>query len=115
MNKMKKTFTQNKSNSIFITLPNGNNISTIWGSGSYTENYNYEYKDGFGKVDLMKTYSDIIKEGSNDVEVMVGCSELVMELLENKYSEESSGGGVFGHLDFTKWLDILNTLAKHGK
>lgn len=103
---MKKTFTNHKVNGIYIELPNGNNISSIWSSGSYTDNHNWTDPSG----DILKNYDTRIVEGSNEVEVMIGCDDVVMELINTKYNNE---GDVIGHLKFDQWLDILNILNKY--
>ena len=104
-----KTFTNHKVNGVYLKLPNGNGISSIWGSGSYTDNHDWESPDG----DIGKNYDTRIQEGSSDVEVMIDCDPVVLELIETKYASKSAGGGVIGHLNFDQWLDILNTLNKY--
>lgn len=110
---MTKAFTAHKENGIYLKFPNGNAISTIWGGGSYTENHDYEIRDTDGKIDVVRSYSERIADGSDTVEVMVTCSATVLELLEAKYGTESAGGSVFGHLTLEQWLDILDILKRN--
>lgn len=113
MKEEKKAFRNHRINGIYLNFPNGNGISTIWTNGSYTENHDFESTKENGDIDFEKTFSTPLS--SDDVEVMVNCNDTVQELLEAKYNTESAGGGVFGHLNIEKWLDILNILSKHKK
>lgn len=103
-----KAFTNHKANGVYLKFPNGNTISTIWSSGSYTSNHDYEHPSG----DPVKSYSERIEAGSEDVEVMISCEPMRMELIEEKFSSHSAGSGVFGHLSINEWLELLNMLAK---
>ena len=104
--KTKKAFSNFKHNGIHIWFPNGNGISTIWGYGSYSDNYDYEPKD---KKNIMARFETFLE--SNSVEVMIlKCSDELLKRLEKKYY-----GGYeqpFNRLTITEWLDIVNKVSK---
>jgi hypothetical protein len=104
-----KAFVSHKTNGILLTFPNGNSLSTIWGAGSYSENY-----DRYSEDENIKNYDyqERLKWGSDTVEVMPICSDTVYQLLASKFSEECNGY-VFGHMTFEKWLEMVNILNNH--
>src|SRR3990167_133715 len=79
-NKKEKTkaFIIHKSNGFFLHFPNGNTLSTVFGPGTYSDNYDYytNYKE------FIKKYNQSIEKGSNTVETMPGCSSIVKKLLD---------------------------------
>ena len=99
----KKAFMSHKENGFRLNFPNGNSLSTVWGLGTYTDNNDIDFE----RDDIVKAYSE--KRSSNTVEVMAGCSDTVNELLKAKFPDEDNNG-VFGHLTFSKWLEIVNIL-----
>lgn len=101
-----KSFITHKSNGFCLNFPNGNWLSTVWGVGTYSENYDCE--GGYGEWE--KLYNS--KMGSNTCEVMPKCSELVKKLLDATFPEETNGG-VFGHMTFEKWLKMVNILNEN--
>ena len=107
----KKAFFNHKINGVHLTFPNGNSVSSIWSSGSYTDNHDWEIKNAVGEVDFDKLYKTPLS--SDTVEIMVNCKPIVLELLEAKFDEKSEGGSVFGHLTILEWLEILNILSTH--
>ena len=106
-----KAFKQHKLNGFYLTFPNGNSISTIWSSGSYTDNHDWEIRNAKGEIDFSKLYDT--KLSSDTAEVMIDCKPVVLELIEAKNLGSSAGGSVFGHLSITEWLEIVNILATH--
>ena len=106
----RKAFTAHKANGIYLKFPNGNGISTIWSTGSYSDNHDFDFRKDDGSLDLERNYRDRIEQGSDTVEVMIDCKPIVLELLEAKFAENSAGGSVFGHLSISQWLEILNIL-----
>lgn len=107
--KEEKAFRNHRTNGVYLRFPNGNGLSTVWGSGTYCDNYNYEIRDEKGGIDYEKTYSDTIPEGSDTCEVMPDCGELVKKLLDAKFPDNENGR-VFGHLTFAQWLEMVNIL-----
>lgn len=103
-----KSFVIHKPNGFFLQFPNGNTLSTVFGAGTYSDNYDWESPDG----DISKTYRATISEGSDTVEVAPGCSELVKKLLDASFPEETNGS-VFGHMTFDKWLKMVNILNEN--
>lgn len=102
--KTEKAFNNWKHNSIHLTFPNGNSISTTWSWGSYTEN-----GDSYTRK-LDKFNNDFNKfEQSNDVEIMIlQAPEKLLKKIKKKYGYVS----VKGHVTITEWLEILNLLNK---
>lgn len=103
-----KAFTVHKPNGVLLVFPNGNSLSTVWGSGTYSDNCNWESPDG----DITKTYSTRIEAGSDTCEVMPNCSELVKKLLDATFPEETNGS-IFGYMTFEKWLKMVNILNEN--
>ena len=95
-----KTFKIHRDNGFHLTFPNGNGLSTVWGPGTYNDNFNAEFVTPRKELE------------SNTVEVMPYCSETVKELLDAKFPE-ATNGGVFGYLTFEQWLEMVNILATH--
>lgn len=108
----KKAFTIHKVNGVYLNFPNGNGLSTIWGVGSYSDNYNNEFRNEDGVIDVLRSYTEIIKDGSNTCEVMPLCSELVKKLLDTTFPDNENGS-VFGNLTFEQWLKMVNILNEN--
>ena len=102
----KKAFTQHRNNGVHLTFPNGNSLSTIWGRGSYSENHNYTTGD------VIKDFSEPIKEGSDTVEIMIThAPDKLIERIHKKLSPNSEDS-VIGYLSMPDWLWAVNQLAK---
>jgi len=104
----KKAFASHRPNGIHLRFPNGNSLSTIWGLGTYSDNYDLESPDG----DTLNVYSSVIKEGSDTCETMPSCGDMVKKLLDATFPDETNGG-VFGHMTFEKWLKMVNILNEN--
>lgn len=100
-----KAFAQHRINGFRLIFPNGNSLSTIWGFGSYSENHT----NIVDSEDLLKQFETFF--GSDTVEIMPSCSDKLLRKLQKKYPENENGG-VFGHLTFNQWLEIVNILSK---
>lgn len=99
MKKKEKAFNNWKHNAIHLTFPNGNALSTIWGAGTYCENYN-----------LWRDSRDLKFLDSNSVEIMIiKAPQKLINKINRKYGD---CGDVIGYLKITQWLDIVNMLAK---
>lgn len=98
-NNQRKAFSNHKINGVYLSFPNGNGLSTIWGAGTYSDNH-----DSFD-------YQMVFKEGSDTCEVMPDCSSTVLELIHAKFDQGS--GSVIGYLTFEQWLEVLNILNTH--
>lgn len=97
---MKKAFENIKHNVVHLTFLNGNSLSTIWGAGTYSDNYDFE------RTDDMKTFM-----GSNTVEVMImRAPDKLKKSIERKF--DSEGDGIIGHLTMEQWLYIVKRLSK---
>lgn len=93
---MTKAF-ENGYNHLILNFPNGNSISSIWGWGSYTENYG-ELADPEFKTFL----------ASNDVEVSVTCSKMLFKKLQRRYKTTST---VFGHITIKQWVKLISDVS----
>lgn len=97
-----KAFCQHRINGFRLKFENGNGISTIWGYGSYSENYDFPKDDdlsNFRKIPL----------GSNTVEIMPYCSEQLLKELQEKYPDNENGS-IFGNLTINQWFEIIEIL-----
>ena len=103
-----KAFTSHKPNGFFLQFPNGNTLSTVWGPGTYTDNYDL-HKD-FKK--FAEEFNKPIEKGSNTAETMPGCSTIVKKLLDATFPKESNGS-IFAHMSFTNWLKMVNILNEN--
>ena len=100
-----KAFTAHRPNGVYLQFPNGNALSTVWDVGTYSDNHEH------GNLFNMKTFNDRIEEGSDTVEVMPHCGELVMKLLRAKFPDNDDGN-IFTYLTFPQWLEMVNILNK---
>ena len=91
-----------------LNFPNGNSISTIWSSGSYTENHDYDVLKEDGSIDFERTYKEF-NPGSMNAEVMVSCGEELNRALQDKF--DGAGGSVIGRLYIMDWLEVVNRVA----
>ena len=98
-----KAFVNVKHNGIHFWFPHGNGISTVWGTGTYSENHDYrEGKIPFG-------YNTFLE--SNNVEIMIlKCPNKLLKKIEKKYNDGSQQP--IGYLNIKKWLEIINMLSK---
>ncbi len=104
--KIEKSFSNWQHNTLRLSFPNGNWISTIWGSGSHTEYYDFNtdsMDDEFG----FETFMD-----SNDVEIMIHCGEKLHKKIHKKHDGD---GYVIGNINITQWIEILRLLEKEKK
>jgi len=107
-----KAFINHKINGFRLTFPNGNSLSTVFGSGTYCENQDRNPRKADGSLDFDKMYQERFEDGSNDCEVMPDCSELVKKLLDATFPDEENGS-VFGHMTMEKWLKMVNILNEN--
>ena len=104
-----RAFTNHRINGVSLTFPNGNRLSTIWGRGSYTENHD------FTTGDVIKDFSEPIKEGSNTVEIMIThAPDKLVKKIHRKLAPNSEDS-VIGWLSMTDWLWVVNQLARGTK
>ena len=97
-----KAFTNHRENGVLLTFTNGNQLSTIWGGGTYCENYN-----------KWREIGKLIEEGSNSAEVLVSCGDKLKKRLHRKFDAVDSS--IIGYLDINQWLYIVNAIAKETK
>jgi hypothetical protein len=99
---MSKAFATHLQNGIYLSFPNGIEVSSRWGYGNYCENYDKKTDDkyGFGRSD------------SNDVEVMImkGLPKRKINYISKRLT--GSADNPFGHITIDKWLYLLTYLSK---
>ena len=98
-----KSFHGFRINGFHLNFSNGNSISTIWGTGTYTENYD---------LDLDKHFIDQFNEPltSDTVEIMFSCPKKLKDKILDKYNEGKQDP--IGHLPIGEWLEIIGLLSK---
>lgn len=99
-----KAFTNHKHNGVYLQFPNGNGISTIWGRGAYGDD-----------KDLNTAYSTLIKEGANQVEIMIDTPD---KKLHNRIFRKLKTGidnGVIGWVTMEQWLWVIGQLSSEVK
>lgn len=97
----RKSFCNHTHNGVNLKFDNGNQLSTIWGSGSYTENHNAP----------IEYFSELMPEGSNTVEVMIETDRNTRREINAYLNQPLDNDDVIGHLSITKWLWIVNKLS----
>jgi hypothetical protein len=101
-----KAFNNWGHNGIHLNFPNGNQVSTIWGRGSYTENHDFRLDNYGGLLKEFETFLD-----SETAEVMVTCSSKLLKSFIARFQ----GGNPFGYLNIYEWLYIVNKVAEDDK
>jgi hypothetical protein len=100
----KKTFSGHRMNTFAVTFPNGNWLSTVWGWGTYSDNYLLIPKE---------CLKDEAMESSN-VEIKFNCNEKLAKKIFKKLEHRSSGDKFdpYGHVELDEWLWVVNQLNK---
>ena len=96
MNK-EKSFFNCKMGSFHLNFENGNQLSTTFSDGSYSENHNQQLR----ATKLVE---------SNDCEIMFTCNKKLQKKIEKKYNDGDQQP--IGYLNITKWLEIVKMLSK---
>jgi hypothetical protein len=91
-----KAFNNPMYNHIYITFPNGNRISCMWGIGSYTEN-------------ATGRYENFMKSETCEIKIMSAPEKLIKKI-QKKYGDPTDS--VIGYVTVTQWLEILNMLRR---
>lgn len=99
-----KAFSNWRAGAFYLSLPNGNHISTTWAGGSYSENHYERPREVTGHYGSLEPSVD-----SDTVEVMVTCGEKLLKRLEKKLNEGCSQP--FAYLKFDDWLYLVNAVA----
>jgi hypothetical protein len=96
-----KAFNNWKHNAIHLTFPNGNSLSTTWGYGTYSDNYDNWSDNVFRKF-----------MSSDTVEVMIlKAPEKLVKKIYKKY-DENRNGNIIGFLTMEQWLEVVKMLSK---
>lgn len=100
-------------NKIQIVFSNGVSVSTIWGYCTHSEhNDGRGYKPKIGDEEFIEIFR--FKYESNDVEVMVSCSDNKwLKKLHKKYKQYSDGDSLFDYLPVDVWADLLVDCKKY--
>lgn len=104
---MSASFQTKKVNGMYLKFPNGNGISTVWGYGTYSDNYDVEHT----QEEIVELFDR--KMDSNTVEIMFDCGDRLRKRILKKYNTGSNDP--IGRLTITEWLEIVNLLAKEKK
>ena len=100
--KKEKAFNNWQHNSIHLTFPNGNSLSTTWAYGSYSENY-----EMIGITD-MEHWNTFVPSNTCEIMILKAPDKLIKKI-HKKYDGD---GNVIGHLDMKQWLEIVKMLFK---
>lgn len=104
MEKPTKAFTNWRGGAFYLKFPNGNELSTTFASGSYSENHDLDRN-----FESWKSLEKPVE--SNTVEIMVlKCPDILYKKIYKKYGDE--GNSVIGYLTMTQWLEIVALLSK---
>ena len=99
-----KAFNNWKHNSLHLTFPNGNSLSTVWGYCTYSDNH--DISDDIEGIEAFNTFMQ-----SNTVEIMIlEAPDKLRKKIHRKY--DFGGDTVKGYLTITEWLDIVRMLSK---
>lgn len=101
----KKAFHAWGSARFHLNFPNGNHLSTVWASGTYTENHDNELEY---ELLLKKTNARPVFD-SDTVEIMFSCPEKLEKKILKRYND--GVGQPIGYLPQDKWLEILKLLS----
>lgn len=102
--KTEKAFSNWRGGGLYLRFPNGNELSTTFASGSYSDNHSNSSYDSWHS--LAKPVQ------SNTVEIMIlTCPDKLRTRIHKKYSGDSDNS-VIGYLGMKEWLEIVNLLAK---
>jgi len=104
--KIKKAFFSWKPGRFHLNFPNGNNISTVWGFGTYSENYEY---DCYGTENGEFVDERHQSFGSDTVEIMFSCGEKLRKRILKKYNDGDDDP--IGYLPQDKWLEIVRLVS----
>lgn len=94
-----KGFNNWSANRFHFTFPNGNHISVVWGSGTYSDNH--DARDYLNDRTKFRT--------SNTVEVMFDCGKVKQNKVYKHFKTE---GQPLGHLTMKQFIWLFNELSK---
>lgn len=98
-----KAFNNWRHNAIYLTFPNGNKLSTIWGYLSYSDNHDFVAGE---QTERFNRFMD-----SDTCEVMImEAPEKLRKKIHKKFDHE--GSSVIGYLNMAQWLEIVKMLSK---
>lgn len=103
----KKSFNNWKHNSIRLTFPNGNKLSTIWGNSTYSDNHDRPDLEIGG--DYLKAYTTFMDSDTCECMILNAPDKLVKKI-HRKFDCE--GDTVLPYLTMTQWLELVKLLSK---
>ena len=92
-----------------LNFPNGNQISTVFGDGTYSDNHDSNAETDY----LLKRTAEMPVFDSQTVEIMFSCGKKLEKKILKKYNEGSQDP--IGYLEMPQWLEIVNLLSKEKK
>jgi len=98
-------------NGFYIEFDNGLGISTIWGSGSYSDNHDLSMtaiRDGESVIDAIEK----LPLESETVEVMLDGPESAEKYLKYLHRKYDGDGSVIGYLPVEDWLKLIINMSR---
>jgi len=102
----RKAFTNHVHNGFNLIFRNGNEISTIFGYGTYSENKNENCPNP------LEAYTSLIKNGSDTVEIIITTTNYNLKRKIFRHFRIPISNGVIGWVHINDWLWVVNELAK---
>lgn len=102
--KKEKAFNNWRHNSIHLTFPNGNILSTVWGVGTYSDNHDFDFTP-----DPSEGFRVFMQSDEVEISILKAPAKLVKKIMK-KYDVENDS--VIGYLNMAQWLDIVKMLSK---
>ena len=95
-----QAFSVHRRNGFYLSFPNGNSISTIWGVATYSQNRDLGFPEFDKRVDSM------------DVEIMPCTSDKrLLKRIFRHFDRSPDDDSVIGWVGMTDWLWVVNQLA----
>ena len=89
-----------------LNFPNGNQISTVFGEGTYSEEH-----DSHAFTDyLLKRTDERPVFNSATCEIMITCPDKLLKKILKKYNEGDCQP--IGYLPIDKWVEIIKLISK---
>ena len=98
--KKNKSFHNHRFNGISLSFKNGNSLSTVWGVGTYSDNYDVDSAEYESKLD------------SDTCEIMISCSDALKKEIENKVGQEADCD-ILGRVTVEDWSWIVYKLSEN--
>ena len=103
MENEQKAFNNCAHNKLYLTFPNGNSLSTIWGYGTYSDNYN-----AGAELPIMERFSTFMSSDTVEIMVMKAPQKLI-DKINRRFKTSDS---VIGRLGMSDWLWVVKELSR---